>query len=41
MTSNGVMAVILCYFSEYGSLRAHCVKVVEGISLRKLSATGL
>jgi len=28
MTLNGVMAVILRYFSEFGySLRAHCVKV--------------
>jgi len=27
MTLNGVMAVILRYFSEFGSFRAHCVKV--------------
>jgi len=29
MTLNGVMAVILHYFSEIGSFRAHCVKVVK------------
>jgi len=29
MILNGVMAVILHYFSEIGSFRAHCVKVVE------------
>jgi len=29
MTLNGLMAVILRYFSEIGSFRAHCVKVVE------------
>ena len=27
MTLNGVMAVILRYFSEFGTIRAHCVKV--------------
>jgi len=27
MTLNGVMVVILRYFSEFGSFRAHCVKV--------------
>jgi len=37
MTLNGTMAVILRYFSEFDSFRAHCVKVVEGIP--KLSAT--
>jgi len=31
MTLNGVMAAILRYFSEIGSFRAHCVKVVEDI----------
>jgi len=36
MTLNGVMAVILRYFSELGSLRAHYVKVVKDIP--KLSA---
>jgi len=30
MTLNGVMAVILHYFTEFGSLRADYVKVVEG-----------
>jgi len=39
MTLNGVMAIILRYFSEIGSFRAHChcVKVVEDMS--KLSET--
>jgi len=37
MTLNGVMAVILRYFSEFGIFRAHCVKVVE--DMPKLSAT--
>jgi len=36
MTLNGVMAVILRYLSEFGSFRAHCIKVVEDI--RKRSA---
>jgi len=37
MTLNDVVAVILHYFSKIGSIRAHCVKVVEDIP--KLSAT--
>jgi len=37
MTLNGVMAMILPYFSEFGSFRRHGVKVVEDIL--KLSAT--
>jgi len=37
MTFNGVMAVILLYFSEFGSFRAALRKVVEDIP--KLSAT--
>jgi len=37
MTLNGVVAVILRYFSEIGGIRAQCVKVVEDIP--KLSAT--
>jgi len=37
MTMNGTMAVILRYFSEFGSVGAHCIKVVEYIP--KLSAT--
>jgi len=37
MTLNGVMTVILRHFSETGSFRAHCVKVVEDMS--KLYAT--
>jgi len=39
MTLNGVMALILRYFTEFGSIRAHCLKVVEDIP--KLSATGM
>jgi len=34
MTLNGVMAVILRDFSEFGSFGAHCVKVVEDIPKR-------
>jgi len=37
MTLNGVMALILRYFTEIGSFAAHCVEVVEDIST--LSAT--
>jgi len=28
MKLNGVMTVILCYFTEFGGFRAHYVKVV-------------
>jgi len=31
MALNGVMAVILRNFSEFGSFRAHCIKVIEDI----------
>jgi len=27
MTFKGIMALILRYFTEFGSFRAHCVKV--------------
>jgi len=37
MTLNGVMAVFMRYFSDFGSFSAHCVKVVE--DMPKLSAT--
>jgi len=37
VTFNGAMALILRYFTEFGSFRAHCAKVVEDIP--KLSAT--
>jgi len=37
MTLNGLKAVILRYFSEFGSFWAHCVKVVEDI--HKLDGT--
>jgi len=29
MTLNGEMALILRYFTEFGSFRVHCVKVVD------------
>jgi len=29
MTLNGEMALILRYFTEFGSSRAHCLKVVD------------
>jgi len=29
MTLNGEMALMLRYFTEFGSFRAHCVKVVD------------
>jgi len=29
MTLNGKMALILCYFTEFGSFGAHCVKMVD------------
>jgi len=36
MTLNGVMALIFHYFTEFGSFRAHCVKVVEGVVVKKV-----
>jgi len=39
MTLNGVMALILRYFTEFGSFRAALRKVVEYIGLPKHSAT--
>jgi len=29
MTLNGVMALILCYFTEFSSFGAHPIKLVE------------
>jgi len=29
MTLNGEMALVLRYFTEFGSFRAHCVKVLD------------
>jgi len=29
VTLNGIMAIILHYFTEFGSFRAHCVNVVD------------
>jgi len=37
MTLNGEMALILRYFTEFGTSGVHCVKAVEDIC--KLSAT--
>jgi len=37
VTLNGVIAVILRYFSEFGIFRVHCIKVVE--DMPKLCAT--
>jgi len=34
---NGVMALVLRYFAEFGSFREHCVKVLKDIP--KLSPT--
>jgi len=34
MILNGVIAVILRYFSEIGSFQAECVKVVEDIPMQ-------
>ena len=34
VTLNGVMAVILRYFSEFGSFRAHCVKEVQDVVVK-------
>jgi len=34
---NGVMALILRYFSEFGSFREHCVKVVEDVVVKKFT----
>ena len=41
MTLNGVMALILRYFTEFGSFRssaAHYVKVVEDVVVKKVNA---
>jgi len=37
MPLNGVMALILRYFNEFGSFGAHCVKVVEDVVVKKLT----
>jgi len=37
MTLNGVIPLILRYFSEFGSFRAHCVKVVEDVAVKKFT----
>ena len=35
MTLNGVMALILHYFTECGCSEAHCAKVVEDVVVKK------
>jgi len=37
MTLNGVMALNMRYFTEFGSFRAHCVIVVEDVVVRKFT----
>ena len=37
MTLNGVMALILRYFTEFGSFRGHCVKAVEDVVGKKFT----
>ena len=37
MTLNSVMALILRYFTEFGSFRAHCVKEVEDVIVKKFT----
>jgi len=34
---DSVMTLILRYFTEFGSFRAHCVKVVEDVVVKKLT----
>jgi len=36
MTMNGVMALILRYFTEFGSFLGHCVNVVEDVVVKKV-----
>jgi len=36
MTFNGAMALILRYFTQLGSFRAHCVKLVEDVVVKKV-----
>jgi len=36
VTLNGIMALILLYFTEFGSSGVHCVKVVEGVVVKKV-----
>jgi len=37
MTVNGVTILILRYFTEFGSFRAHCAKVVEDVVVKKFT----
>jgi len=39
MTLNGVMVLILRYFTEFGSFRTQCVKVVEEVTRCKKKFT--
>jgi len=34
MTCNGLIAIIVRYFTEFGSFRAHCVNVVEAVVVK-------
>jgi len=37
MTLKGVLVLIWRYFTEFGSFRAHCVKVVEDVVIKKFT----
>jgi len=37
MTLNGVMALILRYFTEFGSYGAHCVQVVDDVIVKEFA----
>jgi len=37
MILNGVMALILRYFTELDSFRMHCVKVVDDVVVKKFT----
>ena len=37
MTLNSVTALVLRYFTEFGSFRAHCAKVVEHVVVKKFT----
>jgi len=37
MTLNGVMALILRYFTEFSTSGAHCEKVIEDVAVKKFT----
>jgi len=37
MTLNGVMALILRHFTEFGSSGTHCIKVIEDVVVKKFT----